>query len=229
LFGDLETYFSKSIFYPVIEDRVDSFDYDERLIRFLISVLWRNMKHALLDEFKNEHHYPGLLKITESWAEYLLNPHARYGNQVLVHLLCGISEALHPEGEELDLPHRFIQYLSRGIDVGISGTDAQCMIFLKLPRFLVIVPVIGFLESDFANTNIYDGNSFFEISDTGILNSFIGDFFLNRVKEINDLFDNISPAQKEKMERERNDKWEEIKDKDLGIIIDHEQRVLNTK
>jgi len=227
LFGDLETYFSNKIFYPVVQEDIESFDYDERLIRFLISVLWRNMEHALLDEFENEHHYQKLQEINSYWAQYLLNPKSKYNSQAPVHLLCGVSEPRHPDGDELDLPHRLIQYFSRGIDVGISGTDIYCMIFLKLPRFLVIVPVSGFSETDFENTLIYPGKGFFEISDAGILNPFIGDFFLNRVKAINDLFDNISPVQKKKLAQMRNEKWEDIKDKDLGRIIDYEQRFLN--
>src|ERR1035437_4486865 len=48
LFSGFETYFAKQIFYPIVNEGATIFCYNEKLQKFVISVLWRLIKHDFL-------------------------------------------------------------------------------------------------------------------------------------------------------------------------------------
>jgi len=72
-FSTREDYFSRNVFYPYIDRRQTTFDYDERLIYFLVSVLWRVLADKLdWYEQQNFNFSKELRKAERVWREYLL-------------------------------------------------------------------------------------------------------------------------------------------------------------
>lgn len=70
-FNKAETYFANKIFYPVINDRIEEFDYDERLRYFIISLFWRTLKDSLYEDVVRTKWFGKLLEIEKDWADYL--------------------------------------------------------------------------------------------------------------------------------------------------------------
>ena len=223
LFGGSERYFSKHIFYPIVNEDSNSFEYNEKLFYFAISVLWRTLKHSLLAVEKDQPHYLKLLAAEQQWQNYLLK-----GQQISdfnqLHLLIGVDFTEGNEG--LDLPDRFIQYMGRGVDAGIAENETECMIFLKLPRFIFIVPICGFDSNKMINTEINKSGGSYLVNVARIENPTIGKFFIEKIRSLDKIFEEISPAQREKMRAKYVEKWDELKGKDLRRILEYERKVL---
>lgn len=225
LFSKAETYFSKEIFYPVVNERSDQFNYNDKLFYFAVSVFWRLLKYDILNQEQKNLHYSTLLNAEKEWREYLFNGH-QIKNFNRLHLLIAVDPLRSKDLEEnnITVPERFVQYMGRMTDGGIADNDEVCMIYIKLPRFMFILPLIGFDEEKLVNTRISESEGIYILEQAAILDSTIGDFFIERVKTMNKMFDKISPAQRKKMRQKTVDEWDEILKKDLGKIIEYSRK-----
>jgi len=223
LFSGFETYFAKEVFYPIVNDGADRFDYNHKVHLFVLSVLWRLVKQDFLPEESEPAYRRLLTNLEEEWRRYLLGE-KKLKDFNRVHLLCGV-DVRHPnEIDELNTPDRFIHYFARYVDAGITGNQEHKFLYLKLPRMLFIVPIQGLQEDRFQNTAIHIAGGVYLLEDAGILEPLIGCYFLNRVRQINELFFEVSPNQRQKLADLSEDKWPEIKSKDLGVILDYQHR-----
>ncbi len=57
MFSKNEAFFANSIFFPIVENSLKSFQYDKRLAHFLISVLWRLIEYEALPNSSNKTTY----------------------------------------------------------------------------------------------------------------------------------------------------------------------------
>lgn len=222
LFSKYETYFAKQIFYPVVDDREAEFEYSEHLYLFATSVLWRLLVQEILPEEKAVSYYADLELLEQNWRSILLAGKTS-ARDLTLQLLTGVDVAKPMEGYTVDIPDRFVLYMARGVDAGITDTETKAMLFVKLPRFLFLYPLRGFNNKDFINSAISSRGGIYYLNDVTIADPEIGDFFLNRVKLIDDLFSKMSSNQKEKLRKITNEKWPLISNKDLGVITKYQE------
>jgi len=221
-FGNYETYFAKNIFYPIVNDGAAAFSYDEKLRDFVISVLWRLVSYNFLPEEADPDYRALLLALEEEWHAHLL------GEQIVsrfnrLHLICGVDPRHPDEIEEIEMPERLIHYFARQVDAGVTGSQEHKFIYLKLPRMLFIVPLQGLPETSFSNSAIY-ASGIYELDGAACLDPMVGGYFYNRMHQLNGLHAEISPNQQQKIADITHQKWEEVKNKDLGIILDYQRR-----
>jgi hypothetical protein len=223
LFGTFETYFASSIFYPVV-DREDNFKYDSRLCKFVISVMWRMMQHSLINDHVGLPFYDQVLRAEKMWAEYLLNN--RHPTEFdHLHMWIGVDVSQKDDEDEVEKPSRLIQYLARMLDSGITDNGEDfCMVYLKLPRFIFIAPLTKYDESKMVNTRVDIKDGHFYVDAAGINDPAIGQFIFGRPLELEKAMDQMSPFQREKMRQAGVDNWTKFKDKDLGDILDYQNR-----
>ncbi|NJO92558.1 MAG: hypothetical protein HC831_29020 [Chloroflexia bacterium] len=124
----------------------------------------------------------------------------------------------------------FIRYMSRTIDSGIPYNDKTCMIYLKLPRFIFIVPLAGIDLGNFHNSKIYDSGIYDANSVVNLMKPYLFQiFFLSRITQINDVKDSISDITKNKCLELFLKKQSEILEKDLGIINKYIEKKSTTR
>lgn len=217
-FSDCEGYFAKSIFYPHVNDRADSFEYTEKLYYFTISLAWRVL-HVYIDSVHEQPLRDELLRAEREWREFLLEkkPVLNFNR---IHLMTGVDVMSQ---DYVRLPERFIQYIGRGIDMDIPSTDEDALIYIKLPRFIFMIPLFGLQSEEFINTAITVGKGIYRCNDAQIKGN-LGKYLLSRVETMNQLRENISPIQRQKMHQVSIDSWPDVKDKDLGIILEYQNR-----
>lgn len=220
-FNKSETYFCNSIFHPVVNDNIASFEYTDQLFYFVISVLWRLLRHTFLEEEKGRRFYNELRIIEEEWRNFLFEGKVIKEYNTL-HLIIGVD--ILEENESVIIPDKFIQYMARIVDAGVADDEQgeNCMIYLKLPRFIFIVPIKGLSGDLMINTQINQDGGTHYINKARVDNPIIADYFISRVRQFNALFETISQVQRKKMQDKSAEIWDSLKDKDLRKIIDYE-------
>ncbi|WP_159467348.1 hypothetical protein [Dyadobacter sp. 3J3] len=220
-FGKLETYVAKSIFHPVVNDSVTEFKYDERLFKFVISVFWRTLHHGLLQEEKQFSTYPYLLEAEKQWKNYLLdNGTLERFNKL--HLLIGVDVMRNTSNLEKEITDRAVKYMARNIDSGvIDDGNTYHVAFLKIPRFLFIIPVSNIDEKQFTDTEIFISGGSYRVNDGFINDPNIGYTLLDRINQLENALGSMSQAQKQKIEERTLKKWGDVKNKDLGQILEY--------
>ncbi|WP_276131903.1 hypothetical protein [Polluticoccus soli] len=222
LFGNFETYFAASIFYPVI-DKDDNFSYDERLLKFVVSVMWRLMHHSLIDDHSGLPFYNEVLRAEKIWSEYLLDdkPPTEFNH---LHMWIGV-DIEQPDGSiQVEMPSRLVQYLARMVDSGITDNgDDFCMFYLKLPRFIFIIPLTTYDESKWLNTRISPAGGLFAIKEAGIADTAVGQFILGRPLKLEKAMNQMSSVQRQKMRQAGVDNRERLKENDLGDILTYQE------
>lgn len=223
LFSKHETYFANKIFYPAVDHDIAIVTYSNQFYRFVISVLWRLLKHSIMEEEKHQGFYSELVKLEQSWREYLLDPAAECTDEGL-HMLSGVDVAETVGDDPIDIPAMMIQYMARMVDAGITDSPTKCLLFLKIPRFLFIYQLYGFEHADFSGTLIFPVGGTLDRNAGAITDTDIGDFFLDRVRMIEDMFNKMSDSQKEKIRSFSSEKWQSVDEKDLGAILRYKEK-----
>ncbi len=217
LFSKAETWFSKRVFYPVVDESYDSFEYTEELFYFVISVAWRLLRYSLLDVYKDWKCHSKLLIAEKEWREYLLyrTPVINFGE---LHLIAGVD--IFTDAEEI--PERLIFYMGRAVDGNVGEGDEDCMVYVKLPRFVFILPIYGMERDKMINTQININGGHYHLERARIESALIGQFIIQQVHLYNGVRNEMSSVQREKVRKKSEEKWEVLKNKDLGKIIGYE-------
>lgn len=209
-FNEAETYFANKVFYPVINESVDEFEYDEKLRYFIISLFWRTLKHSLYEDVENTIWFEHLLQIEKVWADYLLHdkPLTNFSE---IHCIAGVDII---QGEN---PDDFVMYMSRMTDAGIPNNEDTCMMYVKIPRFIFLFPIFGFDPDLFKNSRIERSGNY-NLNNVVIRDPLIGNHLYERAKLFDDMESTMSDKQKElatKLTLKQKENW---KNKDLGEI-----------
>lgn len=128
-----ETYFANEIFFPFIDNKIQSFKYDVRLLEFVISLSWRTLLISY-DDFKQD--IPNLCKYIdraeETWRKYLLGDSQDLGNYE--HHMFFFDYV--KEGK--DLPHGFQWYTLRAVDATLAGNEERVFAYSKFPWIIFV-------------------------------------------------------------------------------------------
>jgi hypothetical protein len=226
IFGDDEKIFATTVFYPIVNNDANVFSYTESLNRFVISVIWRLLKHYFIPSEKDPAYKKLLIELEDDYHEYLIKK-TTIPKFDRIHLLCGVDVRAQDEAAEIELPKRFIHYFARQVDAGVTGNNEHKFIYLKLPRLLFIIPIQGLGEQCFLNTRIKFPDSDYLLNEASILEPLIGNYFYQRVNQLDMELSNISSTQKNKLAKVTEEKWDEVQQKDIGKILNYQQRVFN--
>lgn len=205
-FSRRERWFANNIFFPYMKDRQQSFEYDENMPYFLVSVLWRvlldQLEHASI---KNEKRLDFLTEVAEDWRQYLLNGiiPSKF-DEINIFLTDRIQ---HHNGDRVNAD----LYLSRVIDATIV-TNSDCShvaVYFKFLRFIVWSVVKGPV-SDGENIKIrFEPGKL--ITPQKLQDNFMGGFLHHRIQEI-DKMPSANPKQEkliiEEMIKNEESFWE---------------------
>jgi SEC-C motif len=215
-FSTREDYFSRNVFYPYIDRRQMAFDYDERLIYFLVSVLWRVLADKLdWYEQQNFNFSKELRKAERVWREYLLGekPLAEYGD---IHLF--ITDVADPGGTQP--VEGFNSYMARSIDATAASNENECAVYAKFARFLIFGMLTPYDDTQWVNTKVENGRGTLTIPQQ-LLNPAVGEFLLDRARSSKVLFNrNVSGRQREVINRAVRENFSKVINTDLGRIMD---------
>lgn len=178
-FSKRERWFANNIFYPYLAESKQSFDYDENMAYFIVSILWR----VLLDQLKHPDISGNVdlkfLKDVESeWKKFLSNYNFPVNYNDLNIFLTDRIFSHNTDGIDVDL------YMTRIIDATIvaNAKKTKVAVYVKFLRFTIWAVVKG-KPNECSDLKIK--------FDKGILNlpqeltdNFMGSFFYNRIKQI---------------------------------------------
>jgi 5-methylcytosine-specific restriction endonuclease McrA len=133
LFSVWENYFAEQFFYTYQKDSSE-IPYDEKLVRFTISVAWRLLRvylYELVDDARKKGYAETALEV---WKDYLLEKRTDpgpYENHIF--FLDDLDTS------SLELPEKFLWYTSRSVDGTIMTADnEQIFSWAKLPGILLV-------------------------------------------------------------------------------------------
>lgn len=215
-FSKTETYFANRVFYPLINENMEVFEYDNRLQYFIISLFWRTLKDSLYKDVEGTKWCNTLLIAEKEWKNYLLNDEQLL-NFNEIQCIAGVDII---EGKQ---SNDFVMYMSRMTDAGIPISEDLCFIYVKIPRFIFILPIAGFNLDCFKNSAI-EINGTFNISRAFIKEPIIGNHLLGRAKLFEELKRGMSVKQKDSMENLTLEKSENWKINDLGIVHNYSNK-----
>lgn len=227
-FGKLEKYFAEDIFCPVVDEGVADFKYDNRLFKFVISILWRLFHHSMLEKEKDQFSYEKILLAEKEWRDYLLCEDNSPHDFNKLHLLIGVDVVDNKSASKIDIPDEIIHYMARYIDAGVTDNGKDCCIaFIKLPRFFFLIPILGFSDKEMINTKISIDEGIYRSNSAIIRDTTIGYLILDRAKQYQEAKMKISPNQRQKMIDLGIKKSKEIGAKDLGKILKYQNGKLD--
>ncbi len=191
LFSKLEDKFARDLFYPYSNEQVCEFKYDSDLLRFSISVLYRIL---LIDQINNSNLNQGFAKdlslAQTEWSAFLLKiGELKKYNKIHIFFTTGklTKNVLPAEG--------FLNYYARGIDGTIVKNSKTCIIYAKIARIIIIGEIVGFDNSEMKNTMIGLNGGKIQVKQMR-LNSLLKEFLIDRVKQLNSHYNNVSEKQK---------------------------------
>jgi len=190
--SQFESPFAGQIFYPYVREEEETFEYDEWLQKFIISVNWRLMTSELssweeLPSYKRE----VVGDIKEIWADVLRGNECLNRDPCTHHMIFLDDLDLRADPEEL--PEKWEFYRDRATDgTVIEGTGSHY--YFKFPRITFVSCIQPFEIPGFRNTQIQKSG---EIGTSQSIPRDWESFLLNRVKRVFDY--TISDERKEQI------------------------------
>ncbi len=178
-FSKRERWFANNVFYPYLADNKQSFEYDENMAYFMISTLWR----VLIDQLKypdisNNEDLKFLNDVELEWKLFLKDytfP-IKY-NDLNIFLTDRISNH-NTDGIGVDL------YFTRVINATIVANEkkTKVAVYVKFLRFIIWAVVKGD-PNDCSDLKIRFNKGMLNLPQN-ITDEFMGGFFQNRIKQI---------------------------------------------
>lgn len=194
-FSIREKQFSETIFLPYHEEGKRTFEYQEWLLYFAISIIWR-IGITQLESFRN--YKPHLVHLLERalgfWSDYLLGNSLSPGPYS--HHLLFLDFVADIEGG--DLPEGFHWYILRGIDATIPASSKEVYVYGKLPGMVFFSGVHPARPSGWKNTRILRRGKI-SASHQVVTHDSFGEFLIDRVMQSWSLLDKISDRQEQRI------------------------------
>lgn len=176
-FSIREDYFAQKIFSPYLKDEKATFQYDNRLFYFAISLLWRSLIRTLELPDVSGHRFYELMKDAEQkWRSYLMgeSQDAHYSSVQI--FFSGVSN-----NPTVPTKH-FNMYLARAIDSTVGSSQSECFMYAKFARFLFFGYLTECDQSKWLGTQILPEGG--QIGPPqSIEDGVIGDFLVSRPRE----------------------------------------------
>lgn len=209
-FNRAETKFANNAFYPVVDKKATEFVYDNWFKYFIISIFWRTLKDSLYEHVENTKWYNILLQIEKVWSDYLNND-IPMPDLDEIHCIAGV-DLIQDKRQR-----NFVMYMSRGTDAAIPNNADICFFYVKIPRFIFIMPIYGVNLELFENSKIEDSGTFI-LNNVVIKEPDIANFIFERANEFEKLKRSMSDKQKQAMRDLTIKQEENWKNNDLGRI-----------
>lgn len=219
-FNKLETYFAHTFFHPYINEyldeymaetsKVDPIYYDERLLKFIISIQWRILITKKSNYCTNNNEFNSMLtKKIKEWRDYLLEKRKDTGigktHMLFLRNLINGSGYLNP-----NISPQVNSYLLRATDGTTVKSKDNLFLFSKLGPFIFLTFLIPSNIKGFHNTIIRKKNKISPVQkfENQSINNFL---FIDRPNQIDACFV-FSENQKQKIEK----RWLHNKKKSLN-------------
>ena len=151
LFSGFETYFAKEMFYPYLKGKNKPLTYDDRFLKFAVSLSWRLL---VLNDDNFKKNYPQLMKIStqaeESWRNYLLGYSTNSGP--FEHHIFFFDQIA--EGQ--NIPTDFQLYTLRAVDSTLVGNKDIAIVYSKLPSMMFVSAIHPPQLEGWSNTRILE-------------------------------------------------------------------------
>ncbi len=235
-FSKFETYFANTFFHPYINEyldeymeettKVDDIYYDERLLKFIISLQWRILITENSNYKTNNEEFNAILsKKIDIWREYLLGTRKDTGIGK-THMLF-LRNLISGRGNiQQDLSPNINRYLLRSSDGTLVKSEKQLFLFAKLGPFTFLTFLVPQNIKGFHNTIIRRKGKISPVQK--LLNPSINQFlFIDRPKETDSCLE-FSEKQKKKIE----DRWFKDKEKSMNSTtfkISETDRIMGKK
>lgn len=197
LFSRLEKRFAEDLFIPFLEKGQTSFEYDDWLLSFGVSLAWRTAMYITsLPVDTPPNLKPELARFLDKaincWRAFLLEQRKDLGPYE--HHLLFWSAVRNDQG--LGPPDRFNMYLLRAIDAEIVNTSTEVFVYTKLPGLIFWSFVKPAHTQGLEGTRIYPRGIIATYQKVASLE--LGNFLKDRAKHA-DLRVSMSPKQRQKL------------------------------
>ena len=151
-FSKFETYFANEIFYPFHKTQPKSFDYNETLEKFVVSLSWRILKAEYDQEFQSQHpHFVSHMNEAEShWREFLSN-NSSSSRPYESHIF--FLDFVEPNPK---LPSKFNWYTLRGVDATLDFSKERVFTYVKFPWMIFVTSIFPKTMNGWEGTIIHD-------------------------------------------------------------------------
>lgn len=185
-----ENYFASDIFHPTAESSRFSFNYDARLLSFLVSLLWRVLQLGIPTALKEKDPYlEDMHCAEEEWRRFLLGrqPLVRFAD---IHLFVGDLSDESPPGAA-----SFSTYSTRALD-GVVITDTlPRFVYAKIARFMCVGMLSPYDQNKWVGTLISEKSGSLS-SPQSILDVEFGRFLYTRARAMNNFETRLSEVQR---------------------------------
>jgi hypothetical protein len=196
LLSQWENKFAESIFFPYHNSGKREFEYDDWLLKFSVSLIWR-LGIADLEDFRS--YQPQLITHVERalsiWRKYLLDDvpmQESYGFHLFfMDYVKTVQGGSIPEG--------FHWYTLRGVDGTLPANDSEVYGFVKLPAMVFFSGIMPRRPSKLKNTRILERGKI-KASDQVISNRVFGEFYIDRAEKTWAMIETTSERQREKIQ-----------------------------
>jgi len=196
LFSRWENSFAESIFFPYLNDGKREFEYDNWLLKFSVSLIWR-LGVSELDGFRS--YQPQLISHLEQalsvWRNYLLDDvpmQESYGFHLFfMDYVKSVQGGSLPEG--------FHWYTLRGVDGTLPANESEVYGFVKLPAMVFFSGIMPRRPSKLKNTRILEHGKI-KASNQNISNRVFGEFYVDRAQQSWAMIETTSEKQREKIQ-----------------------------
>ena len=137
-FSKLEKYFADKIFFPFHKDENRTFDYNENLQSFIISLSWRGLK-ITADDFKSENpHLSSFIDRAElDWRKFLNGSKEAIRSYENHFIFLDYVDYEKSEG----ISPRFNWYALHSTDFTIVTNDKRIFVYIKLPWMIFVTSI----------------------------------------------------------------------------------------
>lgn len=222
-FGKLENQFSRNIFKPFVKGNLTVINYDRHFFRFIASVFWRALAagNEVFNPCKEPRFQPLLDSARDGLRKFLNEESSSISHQI--HMLAGVE--LYRETPDIEVPDGAILYFGRGVDISMLESDKKLFLYLKLPRFIFLLPLLGMDEKEYQGTQVLPSGGRIDVELSRITDQDFGNFIFETLEIINEIKAKMSLNQREKMINQGQQNWNNIKNLDLGIILEHQEKL----
>ncbi|MBN2102093.1 MAG: hypothetical protein JW716_04450 [Candidatus Aenigmarchaeota archaeon] len=132
LISEYETYFSREIYYPYLNEKRHYFEYNELLMKFIVSVSWRVANNNLRKFSKNSVMEKYAHEAEEYWRKIILEDELDKKYEHRIYFLDYI------ENGPRSLPKKINDYIMRSVDATIASNSERIFIYSKFPGIIII-------------------------------------------------------------------------------------------
>jgi len=224
IFGVHETWFSKNLFHPILNEMLKNdgnvssdYNYNEHFYKFSISLLWRILLVNIESGDYPKEYSKKLHEVLEDWRLFLLNDIYPSSCDNIHYLIIDISHDFDNKPENFDF------YLARATDGTIGHGGNRLMVYTKIARFVIFAQLNGFNENDYKNTKIspIKGNV---IQPQYVKDGEMGSFIISRVEDYNKHSSNLSEKQISKIEEMANKEMDKLYGSDLHRAMSNQSK-----